>query len=113
MADWKKIREDVKQTANKALKKTGEMADMASLRIKAATIKRKLEKAYEGLGRLTYKQLKTEESRAEEIAAQIEEIDSLRDELAGVAQEIRDFTRNHEEQKTEDNPSEEENNETV
>lgn len=81
MANWEEIRESVGRAANQAVKKTGELADTASMHVKVKKLELKLEKAYAVLGKNTYRQLKTEESLAEEIAKTIEEIDTLRDKI--------------------------------
>ena len=81
MASWNELREDVSSLANKAIKKTEELADSASLRIKVKVTETKLKGAYEKLGRLTYKQLRSGISQAEKISEAIATIDSLRDEL--------------------------------
>ena len=78
MASWNEIRDDVTRVANKAIKKTGELADSASLHIKLKVSEAKLSKAYEKLGKLTYKQLKSGDSQAEKISEAMATIDSLR-----------------------------------
>ena len=78
MANWNEIRSDVKVAANKAIKKTGELADTASIHLKIKMAEVRLSAAYEKLGKLTYKQLKTETSQTEAISETIATIDSLR-----------------------------------
>ena len=78
MANWKEIRTKAGNTANKAIKKTGEIADSASKYVKIKIYDTKLSARYEELGRLTYKQIKTEKSLAEKISGVIDEIDTLR-----------------------------------
>ena len=78
MASWNEFREDVSKVASKAVKKTGELADSASIHIKLKLIEARLNSAYEKLGRLTYKQLKAGESQAEKISESMATIDSLR-----------------------------------
>jgi len=90
MATWNEFCSDVSRIANKAAKKTGEIAHSASLRIKLENIKSKLSSSYEKLGRLTYKQLKTSVSQTEDISKVIETIDSLRAEIASIEKEIED-----------------------
>ena len=41
MADWKKIRKKVGHATNKAIEKTGELADMASMHVKLKTLEAK------------------------------------------------------------------------
>jgi len=81
MANWNDIKTSVGQAANKTMKKAGEIADTASLKFKLTTQRAKLNDRFERLGRLTYKQLKTETSYAEEIAAVISEIDTIREDI--------------------------------
>ena len=81
MANWNDIKTSVGQAANKTIKKAGEIADSASLKFKLTTQKAKLNDRFERLGRLTYKQLKTETSYAEDIANTISEIDYIREDI--------------------------------
>ena len=77
MAKWNEIRSSVSRAANTTVKKTGKFAETASMHVKLARLMSKRDEQFEKLGKLTYKQLKTEESYAEEIAAIISQIDSL------------------------------------
>ncbi len=78
MADWEKIRKNLGDAAEKAKKKTGELAEDASMQIKLKSLESKRNALYEQLGRLTYRQLKTGESQAEKIAQTIENLDEVR-----------------------------------
>ena len=77
MANWENIKSGVSRAANTTIKKTGELAENASMHMKLARLMSKRDEMFEKLGKLTYIQLKTKESRAEEIAAVISQIDSL------------------------------------
>ena len=88
MANWKEIRTQAGKTANKAIKKTGEIADSASKYVKLKIYDTKLSSKYEELGRLTYKQIKTENSMAERISETIDEIDTLRAQRKALKEEI-------------------------
>ncbi len=77
MANWEGIKTGVARAANTTIKKTGELAENASMHMKLARLMSKRDELFEKLGKLTYTQLKTDESRAEEIAAVISQIDSL------------------------------------
>ncbi len=77
MANWENIKSGVSRAANTTIKKTGELAENASMHMKLARLMSKRDEKFEKLGKLTYIQLKTNESRAEEIAAIISQIDSL------------------------------------
>ena len=78
MADWGKIKKNIGTAAEKAKKKTGEIAQDASMQLKLKKLETKRNELYEELGRLTYRQLKTGESQAEKIAKTIEELDEVR-----------------------------------
>lgn len=96
MANWEDIKTTVGRAANKTMKKAGELADTASLHFKYKTSKAKLSEKFERLGRLTYKQLKTEISHAEEIATLISDIDALREEIKLIKQKIEDAKKKDE-----------------
>jgi len=81
MANWKQVRYGVGRATGKAIQKTGEIADMASLYLKLKNLNLQLNERYETLGKLTYKQLKTETSQAEKIAEVIKDIDQLREQV--------------------------------
>ena len=99
MADWKKIGKQVGSVANKAARKTEEIADITVKRVKLSALESKLGKQYEKLGRLTYKQLKTGETQADKISAVIPEIDRLRDEVSAMRREIEEDKKRREESK--------------
>lgn len=77
MANWENIKSGVSKAANTTVKKTGELAGNASMHMKLARLMSKRDDLFEKLGKLTYTQLKTEESHAEEISAIISQIDTL------------------------------------
>ena len=78
MSKWNDFCTTVGKYANRAVKKTEELADTASLHIKLKGVDVKLCEEYEKLGRLAYKKLKDESfSGAEEIAACMDTIDGL------------------------------------
>lgn len=114
MANWNEIKSNVGRAADKTIKKAGELADAASMRLKLKSMNVKLNEKFETLGRLTYKQLKTGRSHAEAISAVIEEIDSLREEIRELKQKIdeakearakkpEDVNVDYEEEESEDN----------
>lgn len=88
MSEWNNLCKKVKNVADKAVKKTEELADSAAKHVKLHRIESKLSDRYENLGKLTYKQLKTGESQAERIAAHIESIDKLRADRKALQAEI-------------------------
>ena len=88
MAKWNDIKNGVGRAADKTMKKASELADAAALRLKLKATGVKLSEKYETLGRLTYKQLKTERSQAEAIAKVIDDIDLLREKAKALRQRI-------------------------
>ena len=81
MANWKEIKTSVSSAANKTLRVAGDIADSAKLNFKLKTLSAKASSKFEKLGRLTYRQLKTNTSYAEEIAEVIADIDAIRAEI--------------------------------
>ena len=75
MAEWKDIKDTAKRVAKGTARKTEELAQSAKLNLKLTAAKTKRDAAYEKLGRLTYKQLKSGESQAKDIAKAVCEID--------------------------------------
>ena len=102
MADWEKIRKNVGSATKKAAKKTGELMDDASMRLKLKSLETKRNKQYEQLGRLTYRQLKTEECLTEEIAKVIETLDDVREKLKAQAELIEKTKKARAEKKAEE-----------
>ena len=81
MADWNSVRTGASRVANKAIRKTGEVADVATVYVKIKMAEAKLEGYYTSLGKLTYKQLKTGESQAEKIKPVVDGIDSTLEKI--------------------------------
>ena len=77
MANWENVKSGVSKAANTTIKKTGELAGNASMHMKLARLMSKRDDLFEKLGKLTYAQLKADESHAEEISAIISQIDTL------------------------------------
>ncbi len=73
---WDELRTNVSRAASKTVKTTEEIAGNASMHVKLARLMSKRDEQFEKLGKLTYKQLKTDDSYAEEIAAIISQIDT-------------------------------------
>ena len=102
MADWNGIRDTLGRAANKAVQKTGELADTAAKYVKLKSVDSKLSEKFELLGKLTYKQIKNGESYAERIATVMEEIDVLREKRAAIVAEIEEAKRVKEEPEDEE-----------
>ncbi len=77
MPKWEEIRTSVAKAATQTVRVTEEVAGNASMHVKLARLMSKRDEQFEKLGKLTYKQLKTDDSYAEEIAAIISQIDTL------------------------------------
>ena len=77
MAKWDEIRSSVSRAASSTVKKSEEIANTATMHVKLARLMSQRDEQFEKLGKLTYRQLKTDESFAEEIAAVISQIDTL------------------------------------
>lgn len=90
MSKWNDIKGGVGKAADKTAKKANELASIAALRIKLRAMNAKLSELYEALGRLTYKQLKSERSQAEAIARTIESIDKQREAIKALKARIED-----------------------
>ena len=88
MADWNTVRTTIGQAASKAVHKTGEVADTASLYVKIKAAEAKLDGYYTALGKLTYKQLKSGESQAEKIAPVVDKIRALREKIRDLRNQI-------------------------
>ena len=102
MGNWELFKISAKRAANKALKETGEAADIAALHIKLKTLEAKRNDEYEMLGRLTYRQLKTGVSQADRIAPVIENLDNIRGKIKKVNAEIEDTKIAREERRAKD-----------
>ena len=102
MGNWELFKISAKRAANKALKETGEAADIAALHIKLKTLEAKRNDEYEMLGRLTYRQLKTGVSQADRIAPVIENLDNVRGKIKKVNAEIEDTKIAREERRAKD-----------
>ena len=88
MASWSSVRVSVGRAASKAIHKTGEVADTASLYVKLKTAEAKLDGHYTALGKLTYKQLESGESQAEKIAPVVDKIRALREKIRDLRNQI-------------------------
>ena len=88
MANWNELRTTAKKTANKAIQKTGELADIAGMHIRLKALEAKRDAQYKQLGKLTYRQMKTGEPLAGQIAPIIEKLDELRERIRLLVAEI-------------------------
>lgn len=81
MANWSTVKDGAARATNKAIRKTGEVADVAAIYVKIKMAEAKLDGYYTTLGKLTYKQLKTGESQAEKIKPIVDGIDASREKI--------------------------------
>ncbi len=88
MAEWEKFCETMGKAANKAAKKTEELAQGTAKYIRLKSLDSKISVKYEELGRLTYKQIKEDVSQAERISRTIDELDRLRIQRKALKNEI-------------------------
>lgn len=85
---WSSVRTSVGRIAGKAIHKTGEVADTASLYVKLKAAEAKLDGYYTALGRLTFKQLESGESQAEKIAPVVEHIRASQKKIRELRRQI-------------------------
>ena len=90
MAEWKDIKDTAKRVAKGTARKTEELAQSAKLSLKLTAAKTKRDAAYEKLGRLTYKQLKSSVSQAEQISEVIATIDTINADISAIEKTIAD-----------------------
>ena len=88
MSKWREIRYTVKQVANKAVAKTGDLSDTASLHIKLARKEAMLADIYEQFGRVAYKKIKTGADVDRKVKILIEKIDVIRAEIYSLKRAI-------------------------
>ena len=81
MATWKEIRRKVRKVASKAVSKTGELSDTASLHVKVAKKEALLSDLYEQFGRVAYQKIKTNADVDHKVKVLIEKIDIVRAEI--------------------------------
>lgn len=84
--NWDSIKKNISDLAGKASKKTEELADLASIKIKIAKKSSDKENEFLKLGKLTYKKLTADDNSqnaqfAEKISASVQRIALLEDEI--------------------------------
>ena len=90
MSTWNYIKAEVGKAANKTAKKANELAETAAQHIKLKSMSANLSSLFEVLGKLTYKQLKSGQSQAEEIAKVLEAIDKQREDIKALKKRIEE-----------------------
>ena len=86
----------VKRVASKAISKTGDFADTASLQIKLARKEANLADLYEQFGRVAYQKVKAGSSADHKMKILIEKIDIVRSEIHSLKRAIRQKKENWE-----------------
>ena len=84
MANWKDIRKSVRKVASKAVSKTGDISDTASLHVRLARKEALLEDLYEKFGRVAYQKIKTNADVDHQVKVLIEKIDIVRSEIHAI-----------------------------
>ena len=95
MATWNEIKTEVGTFAAKAKRRTGEIADITAMRVRLAALKTKLDNQFKVLGKLTYNQLKGEESLADKISEAIIAIDKLKEDILALKERIEIAKKEH------------------
>ena len=88
MANWNEIKKSAVGVAKTTIRKTGELAENATMQMKLTTLRAKRDDLYKNLGKLTYKQLKLGTSQAESIAKTIKDLDKVSYEIAKQKEKI-------------------------
>ena len=90
MSKWREIRRGMKKVASKAISKTGDLSDTASLHVKLARKEAFLADLYEQFGRLAYQKHKTGANVDYKITILVEKIDIVRSEIYKINKAIED-----------------------
>ena len=89
MPTWEEFCNGLKKITNKVIVKTEELADTASLHLKLAQKEANLSELYEEFGKLTYDQIKQENSNEEKAEDLIKKLDTLTAEISVIKTEIQ------------------------
>ena len=88
MSTWNNIQHKIKKVAIKAVSKTGDLTDTASLHVKLACKEANLGNLYEQFGRVAYQKIKTGANVDSKIKVLIEKIDVVRAEIYAINRSI-------------------------
>lgn len=88
MANWNEIKKSATNVAKTTIRKTGELAESATMYVKLSALRAKRDELYQKLGKLTYKQLKLGNSQAEAIARTVKELDNVSYDIAKQKEKI-------------------------
>ena len=101
MSTWREFRRSVRKVASKAVSKTGDLTDTASLRVKLARKEALLADIYEQFGRVAYQKIKTGADVDRKIKILIEKIDVIRAEIYDINRLINEKKIAREEEENE------------
>jgi hypothetical protein len=88
MSKWSDIRHHVKRVAGKAVVKTGDLSDTASLHVKLARKEAHLSDLYEQFGRVAYQKMKAGSNVDHKMRILLEKIDIVRSEIHSIKRSI-------------------------
>jgi hypothetical protein len=89
MSKWSDFGHRVKRVAGKAVAKTGDLSDTASLHMKLARKEAQLSDLYEQFGRVAYQKIKVGDSADHKMKILIEKIDIVRSEIHAIKRTIK------------------------
>lgn len=84
MSKWREIRREIRKVASKAVSKTGDLTDTASLHVKLARKEALLADLYEQFGRVQYQVVKTGNPLEHKTKVLLEKIDIVRAEIIAI-----------------------------
>jgi hypothetical protein len=92
MSKWEELKSNLSVIADKTIKKTKELTDTASLKIKIASKEADRDIEYKNLGRLTYLKLKDTDTKdpealTKQISESIEKLDTINEEIITLKKE--------------------------
>ena len=90
MSKWREIRRGAKRIASKAMSKTADLSDTASLHVKLARKEAFLADLYEQFGRIAYQKFKTGADVDYKLGILTEKIDIIRAEIYKLNKAIED-----------------------
>ncbi|MBQ9979397.1 MAG: hypothetical protein IJP20_06425 [Clostridia bacterium] len=90
MSKWKEISRGAKKMASKAISKTGDLSDTASLKLKLKRKQAFLADLYEQFGRIAYQKMKTGAEVDYKLNILIEKIDIVRSEIYKINKALND-----------------------
>lgn len=90
MSKWVEFRRSARRIAGKAVSKTGDLTDTASLHVKLARKEASLADLYEQFGRVAYQKVKLGSNVDHKMKILVEKIDVVRAEIYSIKRAIED-----------------------